>query len=388
MQPRIHIKIDRTKGIAKGETTVFMEITPGRLKKSLGIKCNPDHFKDGAKNFEYITKLDIAYRIKNRKIKEEYERVQGEFTDLLSEGIQLTAENIREVLSGGEMVAKHPKAVVKTLYVVAMDFINTRVPHKGTRKRYQAFIDRIIEPKYKDVLITRITANWLRLLEDHIRQMEYLPGKPYAPNTIWGIMKFIRTVVNHAMDRMGVKMEYPFGRRQYQMQQYKNPKRNYLTEPELARFAELRTSPDPVIANSCRWFLLQAYSGMRHSDLLLFKPSHIRDGRLYITDKKEQAHHFIPMYKELQEAIDMIERPVFAYDVMNRTIRALGSVLGIPFTVTTHTARHSFAIHHMDRGGSREDLQLLLGHSDIRTTAIYGHVTDNRLVEAVKRVRG
>jgi site-specific recombinase XerD len=47
--------------------------------------------------------------------------------------------------------------------------------------------------------------------------------------------------------------------------------------------------------------------------------------------------------------------------------------------VTPHTMRHCFATHLMDGGTDVRYIQDLLGHSDIKTTLIYTHVTNHAL---------
>jgi integrase/recombinase XerD len=48
------------------------------------------------------------------------------------------------------------------------------------------------------------------------------------------------------------------------------------------------------------------------------------------------------------------------------------------YRVTSHTLRHSFAMHYLQEGGSIEALSKLLAHSSVVVTEIYGEVLDER----------
>ncbi|MBL7058713.1 tyrosine-type recombinase/integrase [Patescibacteria group bacterium] len=110
-----------------------------------------------------------------------------------------------------------------------------------------------------------------------------------------------------------------------------------------------------------------------------------------------EAKHWIKKYLDLRKDNNLFlfirfdkNRNDTAYDgnltprSIQRLIEKYRVVAGITKQVTPHTMRHSYATDLLINGADIRSVQSLLGHSNISTTQIYTHITDQQLKDVHK----
>jgi integrase/recombinase XerD len=146
-------------------------------------------------------------------------------------------------------------------------------------------------------------------------------------------------------------------------------------------------------------------TGMRVSEMVSLKLAEVDlDAGLIVCHGKGSKQRRVPIGRSashwLQTYIGIRTRVPSAPEAPNLFVNSVGRPLtrqvawaaikryaakGGLQNVSPHTLRHSFATHLLQRGADSRSVQALLGHSDISTTQIYTHITDNHLRDTYDR---
>ncbi len=92
---------------------------------------------------------------------------------------------------------------------------------------------------------------------------------------------------------------------------------------------------------------------------------------------------YVLEYKPNHYLFEGVRGGLYSATSIASIVKRAGEQAKIPLKVTPHMLRHSFATHLMEQGVETRYIQKLLGHSSLETTAIYAHVSTNRL-ESIK----
>jgi site-specific recombinase XerD len=172
--------------------------------------------------------------------------------------------------------------------------------------------------------------------------------------------------------------------------------------PTVLSADELRRLFDVVARHPRHKALLMTLygAGLRISEALELKPADIDSRRMliHVRSGKGNKDRMIKLSPQLLAALRDAWRSRPANDpgtwifpqvgdphramesgTAQRIVARAARRAGMVKRVTPHTLRHSYATHLLDAGVDLRTIQLLLGHTNLKTTSLYMHVSQARL---------
>ena len=277
-------------------------------------------------------------------------------------------------------------------------FIEYLEYEKGYSKKTIISYEKDLELFNKYLKENKIT-NINNINYDTIRKyLSYMHDNKYEASSISRKISTLRTFFKYNIKEKNIKNN--------PMTLISNPKKEkklpkYLNYEEMERLLNsIDTSELEGIRNKLIIELLYS-TGIRVSELvnIKIKDIKIKEQQINILGKgnkerivlfgeqaKEMIKIYLNAYKELfkgniynsyllinnkgkQLSTNKIE--LIVKDVLRKS--------ALKLNISPHTLRHTFATHMLDSGADLKSVQELLGHENLKTTAIYTHVSNERL---------
>ncbi len=176
----------------------------------------------------------------------------------------------------------------------------------------------------------------------------------------------------------------------------------YLDQQELRRLEHHRF--ESSLQKIADLFLIQCYTGLAYADLKNLSSENFyykeEDDRYWIrkTRQKVAHHEAVAELPLLEKPLEIIERwgglenlelPVPVSQLYNRLLKQIAYLLEIKKPMTTHLARHTFAMMALNTWGiSMDTVAAMMGHKKSSTTRqFYAKVTQERIQEEMKNIR-
>jgi integrase/recombinase XerD len=225
---------------------------------------------------------------------------------------------------------------------------------------------------------------------EHIRQYQVylLRDQKLAANTVKQRVAAVRFFFVRTLKRPYLREDIPYP---------KAPRRLpvVLSQEEVARLIDAASNL------SHRAMLMTLYStGLRRAEMVRLKVSDIDSQRMvmHVHQGKGSKDRDVPLSPKLLETLREYWRwrkprtYLFPAGAANRdksapltpkavwhACRKAAVQAGIQKAISPHTLRHSYATHLLEAGADLRTIQLLLGHTDIKHTTVYLHLSQRHL---------
>lgn len=364
MLPTLKIVLYESNTLKDGTHPIMIRVTFERKSKykPTGFYANKDDW-DG----QQVKQSRPNATLINRSIRKDLEVLENAFLKVTDRGEHLTLGKVNEIVKGKQVMSFYQFADK----LLEEDF---QASHSSqTRRTYASQLNKLKE--YAPVLNWGdITPAWLTSYRN------WLAVRGNVNNTQHKAFTFLKKVFNVARVRK-VWNEYPF--EGVDLPKRRNTMRTFLTLDELNLIEKyVDESSDPSIRLVGAYFLLACFSSFRYEDVRVFDSEKAVQGeRLLITSSKTKQIVSIPVHPRLKKAIERLTgmKPCFVNQVANRWLKLIAVGAGVKKQISFHTARHTFAVLHLELGGSVDVLQEILTHEDLRTTKIYAKITNRKV---------
>jgi len=280
----------------------------------------------------------------------------------------------------------------KDFILYAETYINDN-KHRYAKETYKAYQSRINNIKEYTKTLTIKECNTEKFLLEYEKYM--IETKQKAINSIYKELTFIKTILNVAQQNGLIEKNIFENYKRKTVETH----REHLSASELTSLENLLNS-NTLKASEMRvleYFLFSCYTGLRFGDVKDLKYKNIilkdveQNGKVVQREFLSVLMHKtknttgrtveIPLIQKAKTIIGtgLPEQKIFnaiTAQPTNRYVKEIIKHAGITKEISYHCSRHTFATHSLTLGIPIEVVSKLLGHSDLKTTQIYGKIVD------------
>lgn len=356
---RKHVATEKKKGL------VQIEVTSEGMRKWIGtkVKVYYDQWDDRKKVIRSSDSIQL-----NSKLDAQMNQINEFIIELMKKSLPFDFEKLESFLQN------------TTHSISYIDFIRSRIEQRNdveesTKKQHRTLLKSLIEFG-KTNYVSDLTK------QNIIQYDDYLHKLSISQTTIHNYHKRNKRYIHEAMN-FDLLKDDPYSGLSFERGKFE--KRKYLTEDELQKLGNCKINN--LSSDRIRdLFLFQCYTGFSYSDLSQFdfkNDVEQRNNKFVIADRriKTNEDYYIVL---LSPAIRILEKydfvlPVITNQKYNLVLKVVAQYADINKNLTTHCARHTFAVFALNNGVSIEIVAKMLGHTNIRTTQIYAKVLNKEV---------
>lgn len=241
----------------------------------------------------------------------------------------------------------------------------------------------------QNLLFEEIDENFIKKVKNYIdNEAKTKSDLPLSLNSKYSYFNKFKACLRSAFDEGYLSINYSAKIKSFEQAE---SQREYLTHSELQTLAN----------TSCKYevlkkaFIFSCLTGLRWSDINMLLWSEIRDedgvSRINFRQKKTDGVEYLYIAKQARQLLGERKSPqeqVFKglkYGVgFNNEIVRWCNRAEISKHITFHSARHTNAVLLLENGADIYTVSKRLGHREIRTTAIYAKIVDQKMKEAAE----
>jgi integrase/recombinase XerD len=359
---KIVIKDDYIR--ANGTCALYLQVFINGIRKKL-----PLHISVKPSEFD---KLKQKVKSQNPYFKDYNLLIEKAFADI--NAIEISYRLGGEILTMEKFLHEYlnPNSRIDFIRFWELEMENQKLIRDAATVKQQMSTLRKVKKYKSSILFFDITKDFYDKMIFHFAKVE-----KNSPHTVQTVAKNFKKYL-HIANELGIKTPLRF-------QDIKTPKptsnRCFLMPEEIYTMNEYYQSKfiNENLKNILARFLFACFTGLRISDIKAITTENIvHDTLMFFTHKTGKMQRI----SLSDSALKFIGKDKLFYGKytdqhINRELKDIAKACGIKKRISFHVSRHSFATNFLLCGGRVEDLQKLLGHSDIGETMTYVHIVDS-----------